>query len=150
MARERSVSPACEAWERKQGHSLQDALVERLADLDESLPTHGLVYKISSPSGKAYIGQSYRARRHRKNEHKCAASGCYGIKHAIAKYGWEAMHWEVLVDNVPIQDLDAVEDAMVDQHQTRKPKGYNIIRPARPKTSSQDQGPSGGVQGRNG
>lgn len=95
-----------------------------------SVPTKGFIYKYTSPSGKGYVGQSYREGRHRKNEHNSKASGCFAFKHAVSKYGMERMKYEVLLENVPIEDLDRLEDEMMIKHKTLVPHGYNMCRAA--------------------
>ena len=88
----------------------------------------GYVYKWTSPSGKGYVGGSKRDKRHRKNEHKSNASGCFALKHAIQKYGINNMKYEILVDDIPLEDLDRVEQEMQDLHRTLKPNGYNMMK----------------------
>ena len=87
------------------------------------------MYMYTSPSGKSYVGQSRRDARHRKNEHKSSASGCHALRHAMQKYGMQAMKYEVLEDDVPVLDLDRRELYWVEFHGTLQPRGYNLIRP---------------------
>lgn len=88
----------------------------------------GHIYKWTSPSGKGYVGQSKRAPRVRINEHSCDADNCYGIRHAIKKYGKDRMKYEILIDDVELEDLDRLEQEMQDLHRTLKPHGYNQCR----------------------
>lgn len=83
-------------------------------------------YKITSPSTKAYIGQTswftQRMSRHR-NDH---VSGCCALSNAIKKYGWQQMKVEVLWKGNK-GELNAMEKQLVELHGTRAPNGYNLI-----------------------
>jgi group I intron endonuclease len=95
--------------------------------------THGVIYKVTSPSGKAYVGQTINFRQ-RMNRHKLSMngrSGCKVISAAISKYGWEAMRTEILLEDVPVEDLDKMEQLMIAEHGTYHadtPGGYNLTR----------------------
>lgn len=69
----------------------------------------GVIYKITSPSGKVYIGKTYDLRK-RVNAHKCAAkSGKNLILHnSIRKYGWDAHKLEV---------IETVEESLLDERE---------------------------------
>jgi len=67
--------------------------------------TRGIIYKISSPSGKVYVGQTMRSFEQRIKEHKMPSSGCPLIKRAIDKYGGE-MKYEIIEDNIPHKQLN--------------------------------------------
>ena len=85
-----------------------------------------VIYKITSPSGKGYIGQTVRLTQ-RKSKHKMAKfSGCVAINAAIKKYGWSSMRFEVIVDNPPEKELNSLEIALIKEHKTRAPNGYNL------------------------
>lgn len=83
-------------------------------------------YKITSPSMKAYIGQTswftQRMSRHR-NDH---VSGCRALSNAIAKYGWEQMKVEILWKGEK-GEMDAMEEHLIELHATRAPNGYNLV-----------------------
>lgn len=120
-----------ESDDSEQGDEFEtDAHSEACPRSPRSAATHGHIYKWTSPSGKGYVGQSRRAQRHRKNEHNSGGSSCHALKHAFKKYGKDNMRYEVLADNVPIEELDQREQEMVDLHQTLKPNGYNQIKVA--------------------
>lgn len=57
----------------------------------------GLIYKITSPNNKLYVGKTYDLRK-RINAHKCATK--YGkniiLHNSIRKYGWDAHVLEIL------------------------------------------------------
>jgi group I intron endonuclease len=91
-------------------------------------PAHtGAIYKITSPSGKGYVGQTTQDIRKRMNGHK-ERPKCFAIANAIKKYGWDAMTVEVLLSGVPLEDLDSREDDMIEEHDTMAPNGYNLKR----------------------
>ena len=85
-----------------------------------------VIYKITSPSGKAYVGQTgWFAQRMSKHK-RCKNSGCRALKAAVRKYGWDSMRVEILVDNPPEEELDSLEIALIREHGTRAPAGYNL------------------------
>jgi len=49
----------------------------------------GCVYKITSPSGKVYIGQTVKTLHERIKGHKKSSTNCTLLKRAIDKYGDE-------------------------------------------------------------
>ena len=87
----------------------------------------GTVYKITSPSGKSYIGQTTQRLVCRMRGHRDKPR-CYALASAIKKYGWGAMQVEVVASNVSIDQLDAIEDMMIARHGTMSPHGYNLKR----------------------
>jgi len=83
-----------------------------------------LIYKLTSPSGKAYIGQTcWWVQRMWK--HKVGQSKCPGVNAAVRKYGWDAMVKEVLWEG-PEEEIDAMEVQLIELHDTIR-KGYNCI-----------------------
>lgn len=89
-----------------------------------------MVYKLTFPNGKSYIGQALYPRR-RIWEHKTNKSGKYRgqdglpLHRAITKYGWN----HVSVEGIKMcreEDLDAVEMEMIRSHDSIVPNGYNI------------------------
>ena len=53
------------------------------------------IYKITSPSGKNYIGQTKQAFNERWKGHCKKSSNCLLLKRAIQKYGRENMKTEI-------------------------------------------------------
>lgn len=82
------------------------------------------IYKITSPSGKAYIGQTLVALDKRMKDHLKSSSNCKLLKRAIIKYGWESMKVEVLL-YCQERDLNTYEQAMIKAYDTLAPSGYN-------------------------
>ena len=91
----------------------------------------GVIYKLTSPSGKSYIGQTVRTLLERWFDHIRAARreypGCIAIAYAIKKYGSEGFKIEVLV-TCPIDKLDEEEIRLIYEHKTLYPDGYNLTR----------------------
>lgn len=89
--------------------------------------TVGVIYKIVSPSGKAYVGQTVQRLAKRMKAHQDRTT-CHALASAIKKYGWDAMKVSVVLRDVPLAQLDEKEDQMIKEHNTMTPNGYNLIR----------------------
>jgi group I intron endonuclease len=84
----------------------------------------GFIYRITSPSGKTYIGQTIRDPEKRRKEHfKCPGS-CILLENAIKKYG-DKMEFEILLE-VNDTQLDFYETRFIQQYGSMEPTGYNI------------------------
>lgn len=114
----------------------------------------GLIYLVTSPSGKQYIGQhNSDDLKERKRTHgyryleflkkKCILelnkkfnpgkkfpnnpSGfCTSLYCAFQKYSFENFEWEVLQDEIEIEDLNNIEDQYIVEYNTLAPNGYNL------------------------
>lgn len=84
----------------------------------------GLIYKLTSPSGKSYIGQTTRSFERRLQEH-CQDNGCKILHAAINKYGIEEFLKEILVE-CDDSELDIYECQYIKELNTLEPNGYNI------------------------
>jgi group I intron endonuclease len=84
----------------------------------------GIIYKISSPSGKVYVGQTIRSLKIRMQHHKSKYSECTLLKRAIDKYGDE-MKYEIIEDNIPQEQLDEREIYWIKELNSLAPNGYN-------------------------
>ena len=86
------------------------------------------IYKLSSPSGKIYIGQTQclylRFRDYRKTR-----TNKY-LKSAILKYGLENITVEILEKDIPLEKLDEREQFYIDTLQPFGDNGYNICKEA--------------------
>lgn len=86
------------------------------------------IYKLSSPSGKIYIGQTQclylRFRDYRKTR-----TNKY-LKSAILKHGLENITVEILEKDIPLEKLDEREQFYLDTLQPFGDNGYNICREA--------------------
>ena len=83
----------------------------------------GYVYMLTSPSGKSYIGQTFRTIEERFGEHQ-RCSGCVLIYKAIQKYGWDKI--DKVWYEVPDDDLNFYEEMLVALLGTLAPSGYNL------------------------
>ena len=92
--------------------------------------TMGVVYKLSFPSGKVYVGQTIgsarkRWTRHRWQAEQTARPEYHHIVHkAIRKYGWDSVEKTVLA-SVPNDKLDDEEKRQITLHNCITPNGYN-------------------------
>jgi len=84
------------------------------------------IYKITCPTGKAYVGQSVNVAK-RFKKHQSGKSNCRAINNAIQLYGWKNTKKEILL-YCKEEELDELEDAMIDEHNTMYPNGYNLVR----------------------
>jgi len=85
----------------------------------------GYIYILTSPSGKSYIGQTYRPIEKRLNQHRTGrSSGCRAIYNAIQYYGWESFEKDWY--ECPDEDLNFDEELLVREMETLAPDGYNL------------------------
>jgi group I intron endonuclease len=91
----------------------------------------GIIYKITSPSGKSYIGQTTRTFEQRMNGHKTSASnpntkrGCTYLIKAINYHGWDNMTREIVLE-CKDDELDYHEMRLIKEYNTLSPNGYNL------------------------
>ena len=83
----------------------------------------GIIYKITSPSNKVYIGQTINTLKARIKHHKQNSSNCTLLKRAINKYGDE-MVYEIL-ETVQNESLDEREIHWIKYYNSLAPNGYN-------------------------
>jgi group I intron endonuclease len=90
----------------------------------------GIIYKLTSPSGKSYIGQTTLTLQERWNQHIYKAKhhydNCRKLNNAIRKYGENSFINEVLLicDD---KDLNMFETKMICVYDTLTPNGYNLL-----------------------
>lgn len=91
-----------------------------------------LIYKITSPIGKTYIGQTGQAFEVRMSGHKSAAAdlektdGCRHLNSAIRLYGWDNMIKEIIETNIPEESIDERECYFIALYKAMTPEGYNL------------------------
>ncbi len=87
----------------------------------------GIVYLLTSPSGKHYVGQTRMKFSRRMITHANAASnGCNTLLgRAIRKYGLGSFEKEILLE-APIKSLNKLERHYVAKFSTMSPNGYNL------------------------
>ena len=93
-------------------------------EIKEVMGPTGIIYKITSPSGKVYVGQTIRSLKIRMQHHKSKYSECTLLKRAIDKYGDE-MKYEIIEDNIPQEQLDEREIYWIKELNSLAPNGYN-------------------------
>jgi group I intron endonuclease len=83
-----------------------------------------IIYKITSPSGKSYIGRT-KDFSQRMIEHKSEAkrNSNRSIHKSINKYGWDNMKQEILMEVHPRESQD-IEEFLIKKYDTVK-IGYN-------------------------
>jgi|NOAtaT_7_FD_contig_123_65159_length_1455_multi_5_in_1_out_0_2 hypothetical protein len=91
----------------------------------------GIIYKLSLPSGKEYIGQTTQEFHQRLTKHFSKArrdtkSGCIALNAAIRKYGEDSVSSEVLLI-CNETELDYYERKAIELHNTLSPNGYNLM-----------------------
>src|SRR5210317_176582 len=83
----------------------------------------GIIYKITSPSNKVYIGQTIHTLEERIKGYKKKSTNCTLLKRAIDKYGIK-MVYEV-VETIPDELLDEREIYWIKYYNSLAPNGYN-------------------------
>ncbi len=86
-----------------------------------------LIYMLTFPNDKRYIGQTSRTFEERMLGHKCSATskkGCRIVANAIKEHGWENITKEILV-LCNSNDLDMYETKFIEMFGTMFPNGYN-------------------------
>jgi len=83
----------------------------------------GIIYKITSPSNKVYIGQTIHTLEKRIKGHKKISSNCTLLKRAIDKYRDE-MKYEI-IEEVSNELLDEREIYWIKYYNSLAPSGYN-------------------------
>ena len=84
----------------------------------------GIIYCLTSPSGKKYIGQTTRDFEKRFEEH-CTRKECRILYNAIQKYGQYNFKKEILLECNNCF-LDKYEIKFINLYDTLYPNGYNI------------------------
>jgi group I intron endonuclease len=90
-----------------------------------------LIYRLSFPNGKSYIGQTTGFFEVRMTKHKSASknkesTGCRYLNAAIRKYGWSAVKKEILLC-CDSDQLDLFESKMIGIYNSLYPSGYNLL-----------------------
>lgn len=90
----------------------------------------GLVYRLTFPNGKDYVGVTSRTLEERVTQHiKDSTKGPkdYPLARAIRKYGPANMPSEVLVEG-PMSEMLKMEIKLIRRFESQIPMGYNISR----------------------
>ena len=86
----------------------------------------GIIYCITSPSGKQYIGQTIRTLSERWRDHCRSKSVCPAVHNAIVKYGEENMLVEIIDEADSVEELNQKEMFWIEELDTLSPRGYNL------------------------
>lgn len=89
----------------------------------------GLIYMLTFPSGKSYVGQTVTSFKDRFSKHissaNCNKGGCHLLNHAINKYGYKSIKHEILVE-CNDELLNHYEVKFIECYRTLVPHGYNL------------------------
>ena len=89
-----------------------------------------VIYKITSPSNKSYIGQTVRFNQRMTCYKNLRCKNQTAIYNAILKYGWENMQVEILWEKESnarlVSELNELEIKYIKEFNTKVPNGYNI------------------------
>jgi group I intron endonuclease len=84
------------------------------------------IYKITCVvTQEAYIGLTRNLVR-RIGHHKLPSSECRRLRNAIQKYGWSNFTVSVVEDNLTLEQANNREGALIYEHNTLSPHGYNL------------------------
>ena len=61
-------------------------------------------------------------------KHRRMADSCRYLNNAIRKYGWDNFKKEIIIDDVPEEDLSNLETSYIDVENTLAPNGYNLTK----------------------
>jgi group I intron endonuclease len=83
------------------------------------------IYKLTSPSGKVYIGRTDNFDR-RMIEHKASSKKILhrSLYKAIRKYGWDSFQKEIIAECIGEDNAQVVEEGLIKKYNSVK-KGYN-------------------------
>jgi len=103
-----------------------EALVEQV-DGDDTKCRTGCIYLITNLiNDKVYVGQTLNYKDRMKKHEKSGKNPKYYFPYAISKHGWENFTKEILIDDVPEEDLDNLEINYIDFYNSFGPGGYNL------------------------
>lgn len=85
-----------------------------------------LVYKHTSPSGKAYVGLTNNYSQ-RSTKHRAKDNACRAFANALKKYGWDAFKHEFLAVGLTHEEAKVAEAKFIAEHGTISPNGYNLL-----------------------
>jgi group I intron endonuclease len=84
------------------------------------------VYRLTSPSGKVYIGITSKPVKRRWNN-GWGYKRCPAMNNAIRKYGWENIKKEVLLEGTTENEAKELETLLIKLHRSNESKyGYNL------------------------
>ena len=94
-------------------------------------PGWGRIYKLRNVvTGKEYVGQTVKnqlAQRMSGHKHARNGRGCRILNNSIRKHGWDSFVIEVIGEAPVGKELDELEGALIERHNTLHPNGYNLL-----------------------
>ena len=85
----------------------------------------GIIYKLTCPEGKLYIGRTIQSFQKRMNGHIYGKSYCRVLKEAINKYGFENFKKEIIWEGEK-EIISEKEKHFIKHFNTMYPNGYNL------------------------
>jgi len=85
----------------------------------------GIIYILTSPESKSYIGQTIQKFNKRLNDHKNGNPYCRKLKEAIEIFGLDKFKKDILWEG-DNDILDEMEKKYINQYNTLYPNGYNL------------------------
>jgi group I intron endonuclease len=83
-----------------------------------------IIYMITSPSGRNYVGQTVQTLEKRMYQHRRPKSGCTILARSIRKYGWDRMSVQVLQE-CSNEELNDLERFYIEKFDCVSPNGMN-------------------------
>ena len=103
-----------------------EALIEQV-DGDDTKCRNGCIYLITNPiNGKVYVGKTIHYKGRMKKHEYSGKNPKHYFSRAIRKYGWENFTKEILIDEVPEEDLNNLEINYIAFYDSFGPGGYNL------------------------
>jgi len=94
-------------------------------EIKEVMGSTGIIYKLTCPEGKSYIGRTIQSFKKRMDGHVYGKGYCREIKEAINKYGFNRFEkeiiWEGRKDVLPEKEVHFIK-----HFNTMYPNGYNL------------------------
>ena len=89
----------------------------------------GIIYIATNQiNGKQYVGKTVRPLSERRVTHQLNATKGQksAFYNALRKYGFDAFDWDVVIDDVPDDDLNSLEIENIKWFDSKAPNGYNL------------------------
>ena len=87
----------------------------------------GCIYRLTNTvTGRIYIGKTIDF-KNRMKSHKNHKNGTY-LSNSIRKHGWDKFKIEILIQDVPEEDLSNLEISYIEVENTMSPNGYNLTK----------------------
>lgn len=91
---------------------------------------YGVIYLITSPKQKHYVGQTVQTFDNRMQQHKRSADieedRCPKLCRAIRKYGWENLTKQIIAVAYSKNELDTLEKEFIIKYDSMQ-NGYNVL-----------------------